>query len=110
MACPSNPWPWPVPAPLRNWGASSGAETVSDILWQTNQSHPAIDLLMLHVEGELESKEAAAVARHVKDCWDCRTTCERLEQGIFHFMEFHNGAQIPAPPPSRHPFSHRLRD
>jgi hypothetical protein len=65
---------------------------------------------MLHVEGELDGKEASGVDRHVKDCWACRTTCERLEQGIFVFMEFHDAVPLPPPPPRRHHFSRRLRE
>jgi anti-sigma-K factor RskA len=43
----------------------------------TSQRHPR-ELLGGYVLGALERREAALVRRHLRRCWECRTTYERL--------------------------------
>ena len=77
---------------------------MSDSLsWLESGGHPDTGLLLLHLEGELEGREAATVAAHVKDCWVCRAECQRLNDGMNVFVEYWEEVvqQTPVPPPSR---------
>lgn len=85
---------------------------MSDQLWPANEEHPPLEALLLHLEGELEGRESAALARHLKDCWVCRAQCERLAQGICDFVHYHEEVLLPGvppPPASRGRFSQRLQ-
>jgi hypothetical protein len=81
--------------------------------WRVTEGHPPASVLLLHLDNELEGREEAIVAGHLKDCWICRAECERLNQGMYAFVEFREQVlrpNAPPPPPTRHHFSRRLRD
>ena len=77
---------------------------MSDLNWSGNAAHPALSLLLLHIEGELDGENAKTVAAHVTHCWECRTSCEHLSQGIFQYMEFETAEPLPPPPSDRDGF------
>jgi hypothetical protein len=67
----------------------------------------------MHMEGELEGREATLISVHVKDCWICRTECERLNRGMYAFVEYREQVLrqgVPPPPPARGLFPKRLRE
>lgn len=81
---------------------------MSDAAWPTGADHPPLSLLLLHIEGELENDNARRVASHVTHCWECRTQCEHLRQGIFQFVEFQASETLPSPRSGRGEFHLRL--
>ncbi len=81
---------------------------MSDLNWPEGAAHPPLSLLLLHLEGELDSEHSKTVAAHVTHCWECRTSCEHLSQGIFQYMEFETARPLPPPPSDREDFHRRL--
>jgi hypothetical protein len=49
--------------------------------------HVSEDDLLLHLDGALTGRDEEVVARHLRDCWSCRTQEERLRDAIGVFME-----------------------
>ncbi|HEU0140579.1 MAG TPA: hypothetical protein VFQ79_12730 [Bryobacteraceae bacterium] len=60
----------------KNWWSALGAE-----------KHLTEEILLQHIDGALSRKEDDAAARHLRDCWECRTLLERLDSAIHAFME-----------------------
>jgi hypothetical protein len=84
---------------------------MSDRFGRQSEEHPPSSVLLLHIEGELDGREAASVRRHLADCWDCRVRREELEEGIHAYVVARRDVLIPhllPPPPSRHNFIPRL--
>jgi hypothetical protein len=81
--------------------------------WRATDGHPPASTLLMHMEGELAGRGATLVSGHVKDCWICRTECERLNRGMYALVEYREqilrqGA--PPPPLARGLFRKRLRE
>jgi hypothetical protein len=63
--------------------------------------HPLPENLLLALEGELTEKQIDLINEHLRTCWECRNDSEKLQNGIFAFMEFRNAVVLPrvgAPP------------
>jgi anti-sigma factor RsiW len=54
-----------------------------------NYQHFSGEYLLLALDGELSSREAAAVKSHLELCWLCRTRSEQLGKGIAEFVKYH---------------------
>jgi Putative zinc-finger len=72
------------------------------IAWDENEGHPAEGTLLLYLDGELPSKEAALVQAHLTACWSCRMNADRVQEAVFTFIEYRDLVLCPftAPPPS----------
>src|ERR1019366_5664577 len=77
--------------------------------WQDRTEHPAADVLLLHLEGELDRRDADSVSAHVASCHECRATCEQLGRGMSRFTALRDQAVIPPPVQQRSLFYERLR-
>jgi len=64
------------------------------------REHPTHETLLLCVDGELESKEAAQVEAHLEACWHCRVRTKKIDETIAEIIEFDERALKPhiAPP------------
>jgi hypothetical protein len=85
---------------------------MSDYNWEESGKHPPASVLLLHLEQELGSREAAAVERHAAQCWECRAECDRLQRGIVGFIEYRDAVLLPGvppPPPARNKAYQRLQ-
>jgi len=51
--------------------------------------HPSDQELLLFSDGELPTRQAARIRRHLRTCWSCRTEAARIEATIGEFMELH---------------------
>ena len=63
--------------------------------------HPGEEQLLQFADGELRSKEAAAIRAHLEACWSCRTQFQELTREIGDYMHYHEGGlkpSLPAPP------------
>jgi len=69
-----------------------------------------MEILFLHLEGELSGREAKAAASHVEGCWVCRAECDRLSKGMFRFIESCERAELPDPPPNLARFHRKLKE
>jgi hypothetical protein len=71
-------------------------------VWDENEGHPAEGALLLYLDGELPSKEAALVQAHLTACWSCRMNADRVQEAVFAFIEYRDQVLRPftAPPPS----------
>ena len=67
--------------------------------WQDRKGHPPADLLLLHLEDELDGPAAHDVCAHIDQCETCRLTCEELERGMSRFVAFRDTAVLPVPAP-----------
>jgi hypothetical protein len=65
--------------------------------WQDREGHPPVDLLLLHLEGELDGNAPDAVGVHVSQCASCQASCDQLERGISRFTAFCDSVVTPAP-------------
>jgi hypothetical protein len=85
---------------------------MSKRIWQKSDEHPPLAALTLHLEGELEGPEAAAVGRHVNDCWTCRRELERLQRGVYAFVDYRREVLLPSVPSPSEPAKllRRLRE
>jgi anti-sigma factor RsiW len=54
--------------------------------WESRDAHPAEELLLYHLDGELPAKKAAAVSAHLDACWSCRLRAEQMQTAIFGFV------------------------
>ena len=50
--------------------------------------HPPRETLLLYVDGELSSKEAARAQAHLEACWHCRVKTKKIEETIADIIEF----------------------
>ncbi len=84
---------------------------MTDFAWEPSQQHPPAGLLLLHLERELSDREAAAVDRHIAQCWQCRTQSHQLKRGIYAFIQYRNERLVPSvpqPPTPRYASRQRL--
>jgi hypothetical protein len=63
--------------------------------WQDQQGHPPADLLLLHIEGELERSDATQLSLHLAQCPSCRQLCAQLELGGSQFAAFQQSVVLP---------------
>lgn len=65
--------------------------------------HPAEEVLIACIDGELSTKQAAKVRRHLENCWSCRARLDEIEDTINLFVNFRNQIQNPLvePPPNK---------
>lgn len=67
---------------------------------KSHDLHPSDQKLLMAVDGELSTREAARVESHLAACWGCRARKQDLEAAIDQFMHFHRSSledQIPSP-------------
>lgn len=50
-------------------------------------SHLSEETLLLYLDGEMGSRAREAAARHLRECWECRTAAQRLDAAIHAFIE-----------------------
>lgn len=61
--------------------------------------HPSDQDLLLWADGELSSRRAAKVRRHLSSCWKCRARMSDLEQSIAAFVhQYQREVDVKAPP------------
>jgi hypothetical protein len=73
------------------------------ITWSKGHGHhPSEDDLLLYVDGELTSKEAASIKGHLEACWSCRVGTEKIQETISTFIDYRNHVLNPMvePPPN----------
>lgn len=63
-------------------------------------SHISDQELLLTADGELPRRRAAAIRRHLTDCWTCRTRMREIEEAIAGFVCVHRESLDPRLPPS----------
>ncbi len=78
--------------------------------WHDHEGHPPSALLLLHLDGELEGRHAEAVGEHIRDCSQCRSTCQQLERGMANFAAFSESVIVPTPAPSSRDLQQRFRE
>lgn len=70
-----------------------------DSLFQHNSrersEHPSPEKLLLLVDGELHTKEAAQLELHLEACWPCRVKTQKLQEAIADIIEFDEQALTP---------------
>jgi hypothetical protein len=76
--------------------------------WQDREEHPPVDLLLLHLEGELKGRDADTVLQHVSQCAACQQSCGQLERGFSRFTAFRDSVVIPTPKPHTQDLRERL--
>ncbi len=78
--------------------------------WPKSGSHPDASTLLLHLEGELEESLRDEVSAHLQDCWLCRAECQRLNQGMYNFVDYWERTVEPSAvqPPGGGAFHRRL--
>ena len=52
------------------------------------QDHPDEQKLLLLLDGELSSQEKSEIEEHLHRCWECRTKAQKLQNGIYAFVEY----------------------
>jgi predicted anti-sigma-YlaC factor YlaD len=79
--------------------------------WDEDESHPVEGTLLLYLDGELLSKEAALIQEHLTACWSCRMKADRVEEAVFAFVEYRDEVLRPLTglPPSDDQVAGRLR-
>lgn len=66
-------------------------------------SHLTDHALLLSLDGELSSREAADVDAHVQSCWSCRGRRQAIGQSIADLVDYQNAVTAPyLPPPAHH--------
>jgi len=50
--------------------------------------HPPRELLLLFVDGELPTKDAAQMETHLEACWPCRVKTQKIQDAIAGIIEF----------------------
>jgi hypothetical protein len=68
-------------------------------------SHVSDEELLLSADGELPSKRASAVRRHLETCWECRTRFIEMQNAIGDFVHIHRERFETGIPPSDGPCS-----
>ena len=68
---------------------------------KSDDAHPAEEMLLACIDGELSEKEAARIRKHLENCWSCRAQLDAIEETITSFVNFRAQIQNPlaAPPP-----------
>jgi hypothetical protein len=86
-----------------------------DNRFQNNQGeggeHPSRELLLLSVDGELPTKEAAQLEAHLEACWPCRVKTQKIQEAIANIIEFDELMLTPrlVPPQGWRNFDRQLR-
>ncbi len=62
--------------------------------------HPAEDLLLRYIDGELPGWKSRQVRRHLEACWQCRGSVEELQGTVAECVRYRKQMQayVPAPP------------
>lgn len=60
--------------------------------------HPGEEQLLRFADGELRTREAAAVRAHLEACWGCRTELEGMQRAIGDYVRYHENGPVPEPP------------
>ncbi len=63
-----------------------------------SKEHLLKERLLMLVDGELSTKEAARAREHLETCWTCRSDLEMVEETISEFMDFRKKIQLPLAP------------
>ena len=66
-------------------------------------AHLSDEELLRLADGELSSRRAARVNKHLAGCWDCRARLHQFEQTIAHFVDLHHGTLDSRIPPAAGP-------
>lgn len=64
-----------------------------------NNEHPDPDELIRYSNGELSARESARVARHIENCWECRTETEDTTSVIGRYVHYRREVLHPSIPP-----------
>ena len=86
------------PGRWRAWRARMRGESMS-----REYAHLSDEELLRLADGELSSRRAARVNKHLAGCWDCRARLHQFEQSIAHFVDLHHGTLDPRIPPAPGP-------
>jgi len=75
------------------------------------REHPAHEMLMLFVDGELMSKESVQLETHLEACWPCRVKTKNIQEAIADIIEFDETVLTPSllPPNDWRNFDRQLR-
>lgn len=65
--------------------------------WHNEHPHP--DELIRYANGELSARESARVARHLENCWECRTEAEDTTSVIGRYVHYRRDLLHPSIPP-----------
>src|SRR5579862_7603341 len=57
--------------------------------------HPDENQLLLALERELSSEEAAQLEQHLGNCWSCRARSSEMQSGILAFVEYREKRYLP---------------
>jgi hypothetical protein len=57
--------------------------------------HPGEGDLLLYLDGEQTSRNAARIRTHLEACWSCRVKAEKTSQTISSFMDYRNRILLP---------------
>ena len=70
-----------------------------DNLFQNNSGerseHPPREMLLLFVDGELQTKEGAQLELHLEACWPCRVKTQKIQEAIADIIEFDDQVLTP---------------
>ena len=58
-------------------------------------SHHTEEQLLLLLDGELPSREASDIQAHLQLCWECRTKSQKLQNGIYAFVNYTQECFLP---------------
>jgi anti-sigma factor RsiW len=76
-----------------------------DKMFQNNSGeqseHPAREMLLLFVDGELPAKETAQLETHLEACWPCRVKTKKIQEAIADIIEFDEQVLTPRLTPSQ---------
>lgn len=87
-----------------------------DNLFQNNSGekteHPSREGLLLFVDGELQTKEAAQLEAHLEACWQCRVKTQKIQDAIADIIEFDDQVLTPrlVPPQGWRNFDRKLTE
>jgi hypothetical protein len=76
--------------------------------WQDRDGHPPADILLLHLEDELEGRGAETVRAHIEQCAACRQESQQLHLGLARFTAFRDSAVVATLAPRTDAFRERL--
>src|SRR5579864_107055 len=74
--------------------------------------HLSDEQILLALDGELSSREAAKVNMHLEACWSCRARSQQIESAIADIVEYRDSLirpYFPVPPGGLEEFSTRLQ-
>jgi len=68
-------------------------------MWFRN-THPTDQQLILAADGELSTRRAERLRKHLSECWECRVRAHELEGAISEFVHLHRRQLDPLLPPA----------